>query len=385
MIPVLPALVGEMTGGGANQTWWYTALALTFGVMQFFCMPILGALSDRFGRRPVLLLSITGLGLNFLATALAQSPWMLLVSRIWGGATSASFSVANAYVADITPAEGRGKAFGMLGAAFGIGFVIGPLLGGVLSEHSLRLPFFAAAAMSLINALYGYFVLPESLDQDKRTPFSFKKANPAGAFIHLWQLKGVGGLIAVLCLSLLAQFMLHTSWALAMGFRFHWTPKDIGYSLFIVGVVGAVVQGGLQGKLLKAFGESKLALMGLASSTLAFLGFGLATAGWVMYVIIAANFLASAAGPAMQAIISRAVGPKEQGMTMGSLSSLQSLMLIAATALNGPIMSHVAEMPAHDWRMGEPFFIGAALQSVALLLAIVHFRRLPQPVETVAA
>ena len=246
IIPVLPALVGQFTSSPDEQAHWFGLLSAMYGVMQFLCTPMLGALSDRFGRRPVLLLSIFGLGISLFVQAMASSLMVLLLIRIVSGGTAASFSVANAYIADVTPPEGRAKAYGMLGAAFGMGFIFGPMIGGILGGQDVRLPFFVASGLALINWLYGYFVLPESLPVERRTRFSLLRANPLSALAHLWQLRGVGGLIFVFALTVLAQFILQTTWVLYTTFRFHWSPTDNGIALFVVGLLSAVVQGGLR-------------------------------------------------------------------------------------------------------------------------------------------
>ncbi len=375
IIPVLPVLVGQFTSSPDEQAQWYGWLSATYGVVQFFCTPMLGALSDRFGRRPVLLLSILGLGTSLLVQAMATSLLAMLLIRIVSGATGASFSVANAYMADITPPEQRGRAFGLLGAAFGVGFIFGPVLGGLLGGVDVRLPFFAAAGLALLNLLYGFFVLPESLPVERRAGFSLRRANPFSALLHLGQLREVGGLIGVFALSVFAQFILQTTWVLYTQFRFGWGPTENGYALFVVGVVAALVQGGLQGRLIKRFGEQRLALMGLTSGTIALLLYGLADRGWMMYCIIFANLLAPAAGPALQAIVSKAVGPKEQGLTQGSLTAINSVAIIIAPLLGTAILARVGHLPAHDWRMGATFFLCSALQLCALGLALVHFRR----------
>lgn len=375
IIPVLPSLVGEFTQRPDEQAYWFGLLTATYGVMQFLCMPFLGALSDHLGRRPVLLLSIFGLGCSLMVQALANSLWVLLLIRIVSGATAASFSVANAYVADITAPDQRGRAFGMLGAAFGVGFIFGPMLGGLLGGQDVRLPFFVAAALALLNFLYGYFVMPESLPVERRTAFSWRKANPMAALANLGRLHGVGGLLGVFALNGFAQFVLQTTWVLYTTFRFGWTPADNGVALCIFGLVSVIVQGGLQARLLKRFGEARVALIGMASATLAFVCYGLATEGWMMYVIMAGNLLAFASGPALQAIVSRAAGPHEQGVTQGSLNAINSLAIIFAPVFGTGLLAQVAHLPSHDWRMGASFFLCALLQGSALLVAIAHFAR----------
>ena len=374
IVPVLPALVGSFTANPAEQTYWYTAISAAFAIASFFGSPLLGALSDRYGRRPILLLGFCGLALNFFATALATSAWMLVASRVVGGAMQANAAVANAYVADITPPEERAKCFGLLGAMFGIGFILGPVIGGILGNISLHLPFFFAGALSLVNLAYGFFVLPESLPVDRRRPVQWARANPFTALYELTQLKGAGMLLGVIACANLAQFSLYTTWVLYTSFRFGWTPAQNGWSLFSVGIVAAVVQGGLLGRLLKRFGASRLTVMGLVSSTIAFTLWGLVTQGWMMYPVIFANLLGSAVAASVQSLISSSVDGTQQGRTLGAISALGSLMAVLAPLMAGPLFAVVSHLPPHDWRLGTPMFFCAALQGVALVFAVLHFR-----------
>jgi len=375
MLPVLPSVVGELAGSPDLQTYWYGALMVTFGLTQFLCMPLLGALSDRYGRRPVLLLSIFGLGISYVVTATTHSLTVLLLSRVVSGATSASFTVANAYVADITTPENRSKGFGVIGAAFGLGFIFGPALGGLLTAGGdIRLPFWVAAGMSLLNGLYGLFVLPESLPAERRRPVLWRRANPFGALTHLNSLHGVGLLLVVYALVLLGQWILQTTWVLYTTFRFHWTPQDNGIALCLVGLVAVLAQGVLLGRLLRRFGERRLALMGMTSALLASLGYGLAGTGWILYVLILVNFLSFTVSPALQGIISRAAHETEQGLTQGALNAIASLSTVIAPLIGTPLLGAVAHLPAHDWRLGATFFASAILQLLALLLARRHFR-----------
>lgn len=375
IVPVLPGLVGQFTHSPDEQAYWYGALSAVYGTMQFFCAPILGALSDRFGRRPVLLLSIFGLGCSLFTHALAHSLITLLLVRIISGGTAASFSVANAYMADITSGDQRGKAFGLLGAAFGIAFVFGPVVGGLLSSANIRLPFFVAGGLAVLNWLYGYFVLPESLAEEKRAPFSLRRANPFSALANLGQLKGIGLLLVVFALSVFAQLTLQSTWVLYTQFRFHWDATDNGYALFVVGVLTVVVQGGLQGRLLKRFGERRLVLMGFASAAVAFALYGAVTAGYWMYVIMVGNLMSYAAGPAMQTIISKAVGPSEQGLMQGSLNAINSLAIIFGPLVGTSLLAQVGHLDPGDWRLGGTFYLCSALTAIALVVAYYHFQR----------
>ena len=375
IVPVLPALVGGFTQSPSEQTYWYGVIVFAFSLASFFCAPVLGALSDRYGRRPVLLLGFCGVALNFFMTAMATALWMLVLSRVIGGAMQANAAVANAYVADITAPEDRAKRFGMLGAMFGIGFILGPVIGGVLGGIDIHLPFYVAGVLALANLAYGVFVLPESLPADRRRKFEWRRANPFTSLRQLAQLKGVGLLLAVLACASLAQFTLYTTWVLYNTFRFGWGPTENGWSLFAVGVVAAVVQGGLLGWLLKRFAAPRLAVWGLLSAMLAYTFWGLATEGWMMYVVIFANLLGAAVSATLQSLVSGAADAKEQGQTMGAVSSLGSLMAVVAPMFGAPLLGLVAHLPPSDWRVGAPMFFCAVLQAVALVLAIVHFRR----------
>ena len=372
-MPVLPMLVGAFTPSRELQAYWYGVLVVVYGLMQFFCAPLLGALSDRFGRRPVILASIFGLGLHYLLLAVAPSLAFMLLARVIGGVTGASFSVANAYASDISSAERRAKSFGLIGAAFGLGFIFGPMLGGLLGSVDLHLPFYAAAALALLNGLYGLIVVPESLPRDRRAAFALRRANPFSALLALSRHREIGRLVLVFALVVLAQLILQTTWVLFTHFRFGWGPRENGFALFCVGVVAAVVQGALLGPLLRRFGEVRLALTGLSVGAIAYLLYGLAPQGWIMYAIIVGNFLSFAAGPALQGIVSNAVGPREQGVTMGALNSIQSIMFVVAPAIGTPLLAQVSHLPPSDWKVGATFFVSAALQAVALVVARRHF------------
>jgi len=376
IIPVLPKLVEAFLGGDTGRAaQFYGLFGTAWAMMQFIFSPLLGTLSDRFGRRPVILLSNFGLGFDYILMALSPTVWWLFVGRIFSGICGASWTTAAAYVADITEPEKRAGAFGRIGAAWGLGFVLGPALGGVLGGIDLRLPFWVAAGLTLANAAYGMFVLPESLPADRRRPVTWRAGNPLASLKELTQLQGIGPLVVVLGLSGLAQFTLYTTWVLHNSFKFGWGPTENGWSLFAVGMVSAVVQGGLMGRLLKVFPAWRLALMGLASSTLAYIGWGAATAGWVVYLVIVANVLGNTIAASMNSIFSGAADATEQGRTMGSLSSLNSLMAIVAPLIAAPLLGAVSHLPQGDWRLGAPMFFCAVLQAGALVLAWTHFRR----------
>lgn len=374
IIPVLPPLVGTFTGSQADQAFWFGAVMFAFGIANFFGSPVLGALSDHYGRRPVLLIGFCGLAVSFFVTALATHLWMLIAVRLVSGAMQANVAVANAYVADITPPEDRAKRFGLLGAMFGLGFILGPVMGGLLGALDLHLPFHVAGTLALLNWLYGFFVLPESLPVERRRAVDWSRANPISSLKALTRLKGVGLLVVVIGISGLAQFILHTTWVLYTQFKFGWGPSDNGWSLFAVGVMSALVQGLLLGRLLKHFSAQRLAVMGLVSSTVCFALWGAATEGWMMYAVIFANVLGFAAAASIQSIVSNAADHRTQGQTMGAVASLNSAMAVLAPVVGAPLLGAVSDLPAGDWRIGAPYYFCSALQLTATLLALRHFR-----------
>ncbi len=375
IIPVLPPLVGTFARTPAEHSLAYLVVAFAFGIANFFGSPILGSLSDRFGRRPVMLIGFCGLALSFFVTAVATALWMLVAVRLVSGAMQANAAVANAYVADISAPEERAKRFGMLGAAFGMGFILGPAMGGILGDINLHLPFFVAGSLALVNWLYGFFVLPESLKPENRRPFEWRKANPVSALSRLGKLKGVGGLVFVLGLSGLAQLILHSSWVLYTAHKFGWGPRANGLSLFAVGVMSVIVQGFLMPRLLKAFAAHKLVLWGLASSVLTYAFWGWAVEGWMMYLPIFANVLGFAAGTALQSLISNAADARTQGETMGAVSSLNSVMAVLAPVIGPGLMYLVSDVATTHWLAGAPFYFCALLQALSLFFAWRHFAR----------
>jgi DHA1 family tetracycline resistance protein-like MFS transporter len=374
IIPVLPPLVGTFTTSQAEQAFWYGAVTIAFGIANFFASPILGRLSDRYGRRPVLLIGFSGFALSFFITGMATALWMLLVVRLFSGAMQANIAVANAYVADITAPEQRAQAFGKLGAMLGMGFILGPVLGGILGGIDLHLPFFVAGGLACLNWLYGYFVLPESLPVERRQPFVLREANPIASLRGLRELKGVGSLVFVIALSGLVQFMTHTSWVLYTTFKFGWGPTQNGWSLFAIGLMSVLVQGVLLGRLLKRFSPQRLAIMGLVSSIVFYLACGAGTEGWMLIAAILVNVLGLASTAAMQSIISNAADPMTQGRTAGAVASLNSMMAVIAPAIGAPLLATVSHLPRGDWKIGAPFYFCAALQAASMLIALRHFR-----------
>ena len=371
IIPVLPHLVQEFVGGSiAEAAIWVGIFGMVFAAIQFISSPVQGALSDRFGRRPVILLSCLGLGLDFIFMALANSlPW-LMVGRIISGIASASFTTANAYIADITAPEKRAKAFGMIGAAFGLGFIIGPLIGGLLGEIDLRLPFWFAAGLALLNFLYGWLVLPESLPVEKRAlRFDWSHANPFGSILLLRRYPQVFGLALVVLLANLAHYVYPSVFVLFADYRFQWGPRDVAWVLAMVGVFSVIVQGGLMGPVVKRLGERRALLFGLACGVIGFVIYGFAGVGWVFLIGIPISALWGFAGPATQALITQQVGADVQGRVQGALMSLVSLAGIFGPMLfAGTFALFIGDKaPAHI--PGAPWLLAAALLFVGWLVA----------------
>ncbi|GAB3439653.1 TCR/Tet family MFS transporter [Massilia solisilvae] len=373
IVPVLPILVGQFVSGREEQALWYGVMAMVFGLMQFIFMPMLGAVSDRIGRRPVLMYSMTGMCINFLATAWAPNLACLFIGRVIGGMSSASMSVASAYASDISGPENRAKSFGKVGAAFGLGFLFGPMLGGLLGNVSLHLPFYFAAALSAANLVYGYFMVPESLPPGQRSPVDFSRINPLGSLARLAARRDIRGLVVVYTLVTFAGVMLQSTWVLYTTFRFGWGPRDNGIAMFCVGLAAVVVQAGLLSVLMRRFGEVRLSMLGLGSGAIAYLLYGLVTQGWLMYVVILCNLLAFAAGPALQAIVSKTTASNQQGELMGSLQSVGSLGVIIMPLVGTAIIGAVSHLPPHDWRAGASFYLCAGMQVLAILVARRYF------------
>ncbi len=377
IIPVLPLIVGQFTTSPAEQTFWYGAMTVAFGVANFFGAPVLGRLSDRYGRRPVLLIGFSGLALSFFVTGLATAMWVLLVVRIFSGAMQANIAVANAYVADITSHENRAAAFGKLGAMLGMGFILGPVLGGLLGGIDLHLPFFVAGSLALANWLYGYFVLPESLPAERRRPFVLREANPVASLRALTELRGIGSLVIVVALAALSQFIVHGSWVLYTTFKFGWGPTQNGWSLFIIGLLSVVTQGFLLKPMLRRWPVERLVVIGFASSAIFSALYGAVPEGWMLYVALFGNIFGFAAGAALQSLFSNAAGADAQGRTAGAIASLNSTMAVLAPVISAPLLATVSHLPRGDWRIGAPLYFCALLQAVALAVAWHHFRSRP--------
>jgi MFS transporter, DHA1 family, tetracycline resistance protein len=363
IIPVLPHLVQEMVGGDTSEASFYTAaFGTTFAIVQFVCAPIQGALSDRYGRRFVILFSCCGLGLDFAFMAIAPNLWWLFVGRIISAVTSASFTTANAYIADVTPAQDRAKAYGMVGAAFGVGFVIGPLIGGVLGAVDIRYPFVFAAVLALANFLYGLFVLPESLPKAKRSArFKWADASPLGSLKLLRSYPQVFRLAAVVFIANLAHYVYPSVFVLFADFRYGWGQTSVGYVLAGVGVLSVIVNVVVVGWVVKKFGERRAQLIGLGFGIAGFTIYAFANQGWIFLIGLPISSLWAIAGPASQALITKEVGAEVQGRIQGALSSLMSLAGIIGPTIYAGSFGYFISAKAPVTLPGIPFFIAAVL------------------------
>ncbi|MDE3248847.1 MAG: TCR/Tet family MFS transporter [Bacteroidota bacterium] len=376
IIPVMPTLIAQLKGIPVNEAskdggW----LIVVYATMQFVFAPVLGNLSDRYGRRAVLLFSLFGFGVDYIFVALAPTYGWLFVGRTISGITGASFTTASAYIADISTSETRAKNFGMLGAAFGLGFIIGPAIGGLLSGFGIRAPFYAAAVLTLLNWLYGYFILPESLPLENRRAFSWKRANPVGALMHLQKYPAIGGLVIALVLVYIGGHAVQSNWSFFTIYRFNWTNAMVGISLSVVGVLIAAVQGGLIRIVNPKLGNEKSVYVGLALYAVGMFLFAFATQGWMMFAFLVPYCLGGIAGPALQAIISSHVPGNEQGELQGGLTSLMSL-----TSIIGPLIMtnlfYYFTKPGNPLHLpGAPFLLGGLLMLGSAVIAYVFLRR----------
>ena len=374
--PVLPDLIKQFEGGNiARASDMVGYFGLIWNLMQFMFLPVLGAWSDRFGRRPVILISCLGLGLDYIFMAMAPSLKWLFVGRMISGITASNVSTAFAYITDISAPEQRAKRFGMLGASFGVGFVVGPAVGGLLGQYNLRAPFWAAAALSIANFLYGLFVLPESLPKEKRAKAAWRMANPAGSLTLLRSHPELAGMSIVVILYYLAHQALQSVWVLYTEYRYGWNQRDIGLSLGLVGVCAVIVSGGLVGPYVKKFGERLSLTTGLFYGVLGFLGFGLAWRGWGALAAIPFIALWGVAGPAMQSLMSQRVDPSSQGKLQGAINSLRALTGMAGPVLFTQVFSASIEKNARVHLPGAAYLLAAALLAGAMGVAVMVTRR----------
>jgi DHA1 family tetracycline resistance protein-like MFS transporter len=379
IIPVLPGLIDEFVPGGISEAApTFAALAATYALMQFLFAPLIGSLSDRFGRRRVILLALLVMGIDYLVLALAPSLAWLFIGRVIGGITGATITTGNAYIADISTPATRARNFGFIGIAFGLGFILGPAIGGLLGEFGLRVPFYAAAVVVLLNWLYGFLVLPESLPPEQRRPFELARANPLGGVMALRRFPIVAGLALAFVFFSLAQRGLEVVWVLYTEYRYGWSEGQNGLALALVGLMAAVVQGGLVRPAVQRFGERGSILIGLSITSVGFLLYGLAWQGWMLLVVIVLASLGGIAGPSIQGLVAGAVPANEQGSVQGSIASLLSLTAVVAPLIAGNLFGLFSGGNAPAEIPGMPFFAGALFALVALLLVRRALRRSPE-------
>jgi MFS transporter, DHA1 family, tetracycline resistance protein len=377
VIPILPRLVQNLVGGSIGEASFVFGLLIAiYSVMQFFCAPILGALSDRFGRRPVILLALAGLGFDYVLLSLAPNIWWLVVGRIAAGIFGATMTPAGAYIANVSPPEKRAANFGLIGIAFGLGFIAGPALGGLLGETDLRLPFIVCAGLTFVNFLFGLFVMPESLRPENRRTIDWKQANPVGALRAVWRYRSVGTMVPVFVAAQLAQQGLQSVWVPYTTYRYTWSVGQVGASLAIVGLLFAFSQGALVRPIVGRFGEMRTLIGALVVASLSMLLFGLASQGWMMYAVTALYCLGlGLLNPSVQGLMSRSVAANEQGLLQGAMASVMT-----ATAVVGPPVANglfaLAISPQAPVTMpGAPFFLGSVLCLAALWLATRQLSR----------
>lgn len=383
IIPVMPDLIAKMKGIPVNEaSVWGGYLLFVYAFMQFICAPILGNLSDRYGRRPVILLSLLGFCIDYIFLALAPSFGWFFVGRIIAGITGASFTAATAYIADVSTAETRAKNFGLIGAAFGIGFIIGPALGGLLAGWGIRAPFYAAAILCFLNSLYGYFILPESLDETHRRPFEWKRANPIGSLMHMKKYPAISGLAVSFTLIYLAAHAVQSNWNYFTMYRFQWTEKMVGISLAVVGLLVGVVQAGLTRMINPKIGNEKSVYLGLLLYSLGLALFAFATEGWMMFLFLIPYCMGGIAGPAIQSIIAGHVPPNEQGELQGGLTSLMSLTSIVGPIIMTKLFYFSTKKTASFHFPGAPFLLGALLMLASTVIAYYVLQREKKAVAT---
>jgi len=372
IIPVLPGLLEEMTGGDlSTASRWGGWLMFTYAGMQFLFSPIIGALSDQYGRRPVILAALFAFAVDFVIQGLAPSIGWFFLGRILAGITGATFTAAGAYIADVSKPEERAQNFGIIGAAFGMGFIIGPLLGGLVSHYEgLRAPFFVAAGLALLNWLYGYFILPESLKPENRRAFDWKRANPVGSLLNLRRYPVILSLTASLMFIYVAGHANQSTWTYITMEKFGWDSREVGFSLAFVGLAIGVVQGGLTRILIPKLGQRNSVFIGLGLYAIGFVLFAFASEGWMMYAFMIPFSLGGLAGPALQGIISNQVPANEQGELQGALTSLISVTSIIGPLLMTYLFAYFTAPQASVHFAGAPFLMGAVLSLISMLLAM---------------
>ncbi|MBE9466229.1 TCR/Tet family MFS transporter [Dyadobacter subterraneus] len=370
IIPVMPKLISELVGGSLSDAARYGGWILfSYSFVQFICAPIVGGLSDQFGRRPVLLASLLGFALDYMFLAYAPSIGWLFVGRIIAGIMGASFTTGAAYIADVSSPEKRAQNFGLIGAAFGLGFIIGPVLGGLLGQYGSRVPFLAAGGLSLVNWIYGFFILPESLKPENRRKFSWDRANPAGALKNLQRYPVISGLIVSLALLYIANHAIQSNWSYYTMEKFHWDAQIIGYSLGAMGLLGAIVQGGLIRLIIPKIGQKKGVYIGLFLYSVGFVLFAFAAETWMMFAFMIPYILGGIAGPSLQGLISTQVPANEQGELQGAMTSLMSLTSIIGPPLMSNLFYFFTKPTAPFYFPGAPMLTAAVLTLVSAFLA----------------
>ncbi len=378
VIPVLPGLVAEFLGGDASAAApWYAALAAVYALMQFLFAPLIGALSDRFGRRTVILLALSLFSLSYLVLALAPNLLWAFVGRTLAGVTGATITAANAYIADVSTPQTRARNFGFVGVAFGLGFILGPAIGGLLGGFGLRVPFYGSAVVAAIGVVYGLFVLPESLPPERRRPFAWNRIDPFRALAGLRAYPVVAGLAGAFVFFSLAQRGLETVFVLYTDYRYAWGPQENGLALALVGAMAAVVQGVLVRPLVARLGERRTILLGLSVSSLGYVGYALAPTGGVLLGVIAVTALGGVAGPAIQGLVAGSVRPEEQGTVQGTLTSAISATAVLAPLVSGGLFAAFSGDGAVLELPGAPFLAGSVFLLTALAIVVATLRRFP--------
>ncbi len=379
IIPVIPKLIKELIHGDISEAAKYGGwLTFAYAITQFMCAPLIGNLSDKYGRRPILLLSLFAFSLDYLLLAFSPTIIWLFIGRIIAGLTGASITTASAYIADVSTPENRAKNFGMIGAAFGLGFIIGPVIGGVLGHFGSRVPFYAAAVLCMLNFLYGYFILPESLSKKNRRDFDIKRANPIGAFRNLKKHPSLYGLLLALFLVYVASHAIQGNWSYYTMYKFHWDETMVGVSLGVIGLLVGLVQGVLIRWINPKLGNEKSIYLGMLLYCVGMFLFAFATQSWMMFVFLVPYCLGGIAGPAMQSVISSKVPPNEQGEIQGTLSSLMSASTIIGPPMMSTIFYYFTHKEAPFQFAGAPFIVGGTLMMISAFIAFTSFKKKPQ-------
>jgi MFS transporter, DHA1 family, tetracycline resistance protein len=376
IIPVIPQLIKELIQGDISEASKYGGwLTFAYAITQFIFAPLIGNLSDKYGRRPIILISLLAFSMDYLLLAFAPTIVWLFVGRIIAGLTGASITTATAYIADVSTPENRAKNFGMIGAAFGLGFIIGPVIGGLLGQFGSRVPFYAAAILCLLNFVYGFFILPESLSIANRRPFDIQRANPIGALLQLKKYPKLQGLLVATFLLYVASHAVHSNWSFFTIYQFGWDEKMVGLSLGVVGLLVGLVQGGLIRWINPKLGNEKSIYVGMALYAIGMFLFAIATQSWMLFVFLIPYCLGGIAGPAMQSVISEQVPANEQGEIQGTLSSLMSASSIVGPPLMASLFYFFTHAEAPFKFAGAPFVLAGVLMVLSAIIAYVSFRK----------